>query len=174
MTTNADPLHLDFLVLMTVCSTSPIFLFDFRIYCLVATMLQVQWCFVISPHNNKLIYSLPVRNIAMNFTVPQRWTGCAQRRGTGQHLRRGGTRGGGVTGAALCPAGQLQEDLTHDPVAEQRLHGEVAPQEWVPRDGVAEPATNVAAGGLGPVALHDDHSSTSSSMALAEKESGRQ
>jgi hypothetical protein len=53
------------------------------------------------------------------------------------------------------------------------LHGEVAPQEWVPRDGVAEPATNVAAGGLGPVALHDDHSSTSSSMApppLAEQD----
>jgi hypothetical protein len=29
----------------------------------------------------------------------------------------------------LCPVGQLQEDLVHDPVAERRLHGEAAPQE---------------------------------------------
>jgi hypothetical protein len=32
----------------------------------------------------------------------------------------------------LCPVGQLQEDLVHDPVAERRLHGEAAPQERVP------------------------------------------
>jgi hypothetical protein len=33
----------------------------------------------------------------------------------------------------LCPVGQLQENLVHDPVAERRLHGEAAPQERVPR-----------------------------------------